>query len=154
MIKEIPNKESIKREKIEARDRALKKLEELKKTTLEAIKKKHKDGNKKCWFDYQKCFYSLEIKGFEDARRECGNCSQLDKERFFNVAENIFGNSEFIEKMEKKAKEDGREEGRNEAKEEAEEEKDVEAANIYDEISEEIDSFWPEIEEVIGTKIE
>lgn len=139
-------------EKIEARNRALEKLEELKKITLEAlegIKEKQKDGNKKCWFDSQKCFYSLELKGFEDARRECGNCCQLPIERFFNIMESVFGDSKFIEDKKSRAIEDGIEKGRAEAKEEAEEEKEVESANVYDEISEELDSFLLEVEEKI-----
>ncbi len=63
----------MKGEKKESKKRAFEKIEELKKITLEAKKKRRDEDEKdekKCWFDGQKCFFSLEIKGFEDARRE------------------------------------------------------------------------------------
>jgi len=136
----------MKREKIEAKKRTFERIEESKKAILEAINKRRCKDDEECWFDSQKCPYHLKVKKFEDIRRGCGNCYQLPTERFFDITESVFGNSEFFERIEKKAREDGREEGRNEAKEEAEEEKDAEAANIYDEITEEIDNFLGEVE--------
>jgi len=153
MKKEISDDKGIKGERKESRKRTFEKIEELKKTTLEAIKKGRKDDDKKCWFDLQKCPSGFEVKDFEDIRGQCGNCSQLPIEKFFGIVEYIFGSCKFIEDKENKAREEGREEGRAGAKEEAEQEKEIEAANIYDEISEEIDQFFPEIETAIKEKI-
>ncbi len=84
-------------------------------------KKKKNDNNNRCWFDNQKCPYGFNIKGFEGARRECGNCCQLPAEIFFSQVEYVYGYSVFIGNKENKAREEGIEEGRRMAKEEAEE---------------------------------
>ncbi len=117
---------------MEAKEEFLENLNKLKEKIAELNEKKDKKDSV-CWWDTEECPFCLEMKGFEDAGPRCCNCSRLDQERFFSIAEDIF--KPILEDQIEEAREEGKEEGEKEAEKE-----------IYERVSEEIERILEELD--------
>ncbi len=112
---------------MEAKEELLESLKKLKEKVSELAEKREKKNNI-CWWNMEECPFYLEMKGFENAGPRCCDCSRLDQERFFSIAEDIFG--PILEDEIEEAREEGKKEGKKENEEE-----------ICEEISEEIEGI-------------